>query len=313
MFSSPTTLARASLTSPALRGVRHALTAPRVVVDPPDDPDPDLLALVEEPFASVDDVAERLGRLEHRLRERGDRRSVFLTVYVLMTETTETAIRGGEFTDPTWMRAYLVRFADYYREAFAAFERGDLGSVPRPWQLAFGTALRGEALVVQDAFLGINAHINYDLALALADVGVTPQHEDKYADHRRVDGILARLVDAQQRVLTDVYASGLADVDDTLGRLDERFSLFGLTAGREQAWRVACLRSATDWSPVERYTEWLLRTTATGGAHYVLQPTLDRALLRKLRALEAGREESVIDSVREAVATVPRDTPDTGS
>ena len=313
MFSTPSTLARASLASPAVRGVRRALTAPRVVVDPPDEPAPELLALVDDPFTSVDDVADRLSRLETLLRERGDRRSVFLTVYALMTERTDAAIREGEFADPAWMREYLVTFADYYRRAFAAFERGELDAVPRPWQLSFGTALQGETLVVQDAFLGINAHINYDLALALSDVGLAPETGAKYADHRRVDGILGRLVDAQQEVLTEVYAAGLADVDDAFGRLDERFSLFGITEGREQAWRVARVRSAADWPWVERYTEWLLRTTATGGAHYVIQPNLDRALLRKLRALEAGRAESVVGSVREAVLRAPRDTPDSES
>lgn len=304
----PSSVLRASLTTPAVKGIKRALTAPQVTVEPPDNPDPDLLALVDDPFTSVADVADRLGHLESLLRERGDRRSVFLTVYALMTETTDAAIRDGVFDDVAWMRAYLIRFADYYRQAFAAFERGDLDAVPRPWQLAFGTALRGDALVVQDAFLGINAHINYDLALALTDVGVGATNEEKYADHRRVNEILARLVDAQQQVLTDVYAAGLADVDDSLGQLDERFSLFTLREGREQAWRVARLRSATRWQSLDAYSRWLLRVTATGGAHYILQPNLDPAVLRTLRAVEAGQERAVVDSVRDAVATVPRDT-----
>ena len=51
----------------------------------PETPDPSLVELVEEPFESVADVTDRLARLESRLRDRDDRRAVFLTSYVTMT------------------------------------------------------------------------------------------------------------------------------------------------------------------------------------------------------------------------------------
>jgi hypothetical protein len=50
-------------------------------------------------------------------------------------------------------------------------------------------------LVAQDVVLGINAHVNYDLALALSLVGVDPDRETKYADHCAVNDVLGRLVD----------------------------------------------------------------------------------------------------------------------
>jgi hypothetical protein len=254
--------------------------------EPPAAPDEDLVAAASGPYDSVDDAAERLRRLEDLLTERGDRRAVFLTVYTRMTARIRGRIDRGGFRDPDWLRAYTTAFANYYRRAFLAFERGDLGAVPDPWRIAFGTAIRGDALVMQDAFLGINAHINYDLALTLRDVGIDPERERKLADHRAVNEVLARLVDAQQRALAEIYAAGVADVDAALGRLDEELSLLGLREGREQAWRVAVVRTDVGLPPVASLARWVRRATATGGAAFVLGPPLDPTVMAELRRFE---------------------------
>ena len=50
-----------------------------------------------------------------------------------MTGAVREAIESGQFADAEWMREYTVTFAEYYRRAFLAFERG------RPFN-AFATA-----------------------------------------------------------------------------------------------------------------------------------------------------------------------------
>ncbi|MBV0925185.1 hypothetical protein KTS45_13350 [Halomicroarcula limicola] len=252
----------------------------------PGTPDDELVSAVASPYRSVEDAFEGLRDLEALLVARGDRRSVFLTVYSRMTRRIRAGIDRGDFENPTWMRAYTVAFANYYRRAFLAFETGDLDAVPGPWRIAFGTAYRGDALVIQDAFLGINAHINYDLALTLRDVGIDPNRPTKYADHCAVDGILARLVDAQQSALAAMYAPGIEDIDTGFGRLDERLSLFGLTAGRAHAWRVAVVLSTTEWSPLWPVAHWILRTTATGWAAFLRGPGTDSELVARLGRFE---------------------------
>jgi len=269
-----------------LRGLVLALRHDVSQYEPPATPDEDLVAVATGRFTDVDDAAARLGRLEALLAARGDRRAVFLTVYTRMTERIRARIDRGGFADPGWMRAYTTTFADHYRRAFLAFERGALDAVPDPWRVAFGTALRGDALVLQDAFLGINAHINYDLALTLHEVGIDPDRAARLADHRAVDEVLARLVDAQQATLAELYADGIADIDAALGSFDERLSLLGLTAGREQAWRVAAVLTDTDWPPVAALARWYLRTTATGGAAFVRHRALDGGVAERLARVE---------------------------
>jgi hypothetical protein len=267
--------------------------------------DPALVDVAEGAFDSLGDVHERLADLEARLRERGDRRAVFLTIYTRMTERVQAAVEGGEFANPEWMRTYTVTFADDYRRAFLAFERGDLARVPEPWRVAFGTAVDGSGLVAQDAFLGINAHINYDLALTLWDVGLDPDRGAKRADHRAINAVLAGLVDAQQDALADLYAPGIESVDASLGRFDEALSLFSLTEGREQAWRVAVVLTDGDSRTVRRYARWVLRATATGGAALVRSPALDPDLLATLRQVERGLSlGEILDALAERLDAV---------
>jgi hypothetical protein len=263
-------------------------------------PDPALVALVERPFASVDDAYDRLRDLEMRLRAAGDRRAVFLTIYTRMTATVRDAVDDGRFADPAWMRRYTVTFADHYRRAFLAFERGDFRLVPDPWRVAFGTAVEGEALVAQDAVLGIHAHINYDLALTLRDVGIDPERGEKHDDHRRIDDVLAGLVDAQQAALAELYAPAVADLDASLGRLDERLALVSMTEGRAWAWRVATALTDVGWAPARRYVRWVLRATATGGALVVRSPSLDPALLASL--LRTEREQVALNDALSLLA-----------
>jgi len=250
--------------------------------------DPERTALVATPFESAEDTRTRLERLEAVLLEQSDRRAVFLTVYTEMTRETVRAIESGEFADPEWMRRYLVRFAEHYRRAFYNYERGAVADVPDAWIVAFGTALRGDALVTQDALLGINAHVNHDLALALSEIGLDPDRPDKYADHTRIDGILRRLVSVQQELLARQYAPGLERVGDGLGEVDDMVAAAGLRRAREHAWEVAVLRSDVGWSPVERYTRWLLGRTAAGGAYLLLGPGSSPAAMRLLREVERG-------------------------
>ncbi|MEF8783669.1 MAG: DUF5995 family protein [Haloarculaceae archaeon] len=271
-----------------LRAIYAAVRHDAGTVEHSETTDPELVALVAEPYESLDGARDRLGELEELLRRREDRRAVFLTIYTAMTRAVQHSIENGTFADPEWMRTYTVTFANYYREAFSNFEQGRVQAVPEPWRIAFETAVSGDALIVQDAFLGINAHINYDLALAIRDVGVDPNRAVKREDHRAINDILARLVDAQQAALADLYASGIDDVDVTLGRFDEIVSLFTLTEARAQAWRVGTVLADVDFRPVEAYARWVLRTTATGGAVFVLAPSLSPDVMRVLEQVERG-------------------------
>lgn len=119
------------------------------------------------------DVVEALAALETvaaRLRERNDPRAVFPEVYAIITRRVKEAVVDGRdrrFLEPAWIARLAGIFCEYYLEALAASLEGRRTTDIEAWDVAFqcnGTS--GTAAAVH-ALLGINAHINYDLALGL--------------------------------------------------------------------------------------------------------------------------------------------------
>jgi hypothetical protein len=208
-------------------------------------------------------------------------------VYCRVTGEVDRGVRAGAFADPDWVAAYLVTFADHYRRAFLAYERGEIDAVPDAWQLSFDAALAPETLVLQDVLLGVNAHVNYDLALALHEVGIDADRRRRHDDHRAVNEVLRRLVDVQQDRLAARYADGIADLDARFGRLDEALSMLSLREGRRNAWRGAVALS-TGVPGADRAVPWLLNAVATGVGQLLLAPAASPALLARLKAVEDG-------------------------
>jgi hypothetical protein len=268
----------------AVEGVRRARPATRQRQG-----DPDLLDLLADPYEAVDETHARLRDLLHAFEAREDRRAVFLSVYARMTGSVAERIRDGGFADPAWVGEYLVAFANLYRAAVYDYEAGDLGSLADPWQLAFEAAERGDALVVQDAALGVNAHINYDLALTLEQVGVGPNRQQRYADHHAVTDVIREILDESQDALAARDAPGLATLDASMGRVDEWLWVFTIDECRDSAWRTA-VALQSPFHPRRRFARWVNDVTSTGVAHLILSPHASSRLHDALRDLEGSDE-----------------------
>jgi hypothetical protein len=181
--------------------------------------------------------------LIRRWEEDHDKRSIFLTCYLMMTSNMLTAIDQAEFIDPGWVNQLLHHFADYYFVALEAYER-EASTAPPVWQLAHNTTRDPNALPIQNLLLGVNAHINYDLVLTLTDLlrsewgSLSDQSRtNRYADHCRVNDVIARTIDAVQDQVIEP-AMPIADIfDKLLGPIDEIIISRLITHWRESVWR----------------------------------------------------------------------------
>lgn len=229
--------------------------------------------IVDEPFGSVEQVLEDLGRLERVFRDQGDDRAIFATAYRRMTLGMRVHLDGDLFEDPDWVRAYLVAFGEYYRRALLLWEYGEIDHIPDAWELSFGTAERGEALVLQDLVLGVNAHINHDLPFALEDAGVEHGRTRKHRDHDRVNRVIGRVIDAVQDRVVEHYSAALGHLDTLLGPVDETITHFSLTKARDHAWsRGVALTNAPDTDERRRLHSQIDDTTEVL-AQIVLAPS----------------------------------------
>jgi hypothetical protein len=174
-----------------------------------------------------------------------DRRAIFLSCYQMMTINMLQAIDQGEFRDPLWVDRLLHRFADYYFDALANYER-DRSAAPSIWQLAFDAANTPKIMPIQNLLLGVNAHINYDLVFTLVDL-LQPEWQGlsdlgragRYSDHCHVNDVIGRTIDAVQDQILEPATPALDWIDRLFGSLDERLVSHLIAQWREEVWRNA--------------------------------------------------------------------------
>lgn len=133
-----------------------------------------------------------------------DHNAVFALLYLRTTQAIRDAIAGSNvlgleeplfeepvFDDPLFLAHEAYAFGRYYLDAYYAWERGQLDRVPEAWRIAFDAAANEEVSVAGNMFLGINAHVNRDLALVLHSIGlVDPDGGSRHEDHLAVNQVL---------------------------------------------------------------------------------------------------------------------------
>jgi hypothetical protein len=253
--------------------------------------DTPLATLTSAQYTSHWGAYDALACVEEHLVAAGDRRAIFASVYTLTTLRMAESIDNGNYTNTTWMQNYQVEFANHYRKALRDYELGNIGAVPVPWRRAFDAAEGGQTLIIQDALLGMNAHINFDLPFAIERVKLSPNTASRYLDHTRVNDVLATVGDEIISALGGLYGSNYAAVDAALGPVDELFLSAGMSTARQNAWNNAVSLSATS-----AWNRWIvvgwINSTATASADLALALTLSPSLRNTLRALEGSNPGS---------------------
>ena len=167
------------------------------------------------------------------------------------------AVDAGEFTDATWVSHLLHHFAGYYFDALDTYEAGE-EDTPAVWRCAHDAAQRSNTPAISLLLLGVNAHINYDLVLAVADL-LEPEWSSlsdegrraRYEDYCRVNDIIGRTTNSVQDGILEKREPILALVDTLFGPVDEWLVSVGSPSGvrkcggmRSGGWRPQAKHSA---------------------------------------------------------------------
>lgn len=190
-------------------------------------------------------VTARMRALVAHFEGAGDPRCVFLDCYATMTGNMLAGLDGGRFRDGEWVGHLLERFSDYYFDALAAYEQG-AAHVPAVWQVTHDATRRKGVTAVQHLLLGVNAHINYDLVLALRDqlAGEWGSHspaarQQRFEDHMLVNQIIAETVDRVQDTIVERHMPLLDLVDRLGGPVDEWLTARVIGRWRREVWVAA--------------------------------------------------------------------------
>jgi hypothetical protein len=163
-----------------------------------------------------------------------NRVSAFNELYLKITKRVDGALRTG-VNQPAFLELLDVEFAKRYFSALDLWNR-DRDETPDVWEVLFkrGRDLRMSRLTA--AMLGVNAHINHDLALALigtwAELG-PPQDDLIHPDYLLVNQIFFEEIPPLRRGFSTRWQM---ELDRLVGPLDDWSQRMLVTATRARAW-----------------------------------------------------------------------------
>lgn len=241
----------------------------------------------------IDEALDAMRSALNYFHQEHDQRAIFLRAYYLNTVAIQQAVeqRGRYqkriFFDPPWVRKLAGKFALLYFQSLSTEERPG----ERAWKTAHRLAGTNQTSVFQDMLLGINAHINYDLAYGI--YLNLKEHEDgrehlllprRKFDHDQINNILVNTIPQVEDVLTRDYGGELHMMGELAGNLDEVLGSVGLKYYRERVWWTAvsflCSEHPEEHQLVKDRLDWesaqLADSIACEGT--VLQRSLRRIL-----------------------------------
>jgi hypothetical protein len=188
----------------------------------------------------------------------------FNRLYLAVTEAVHGELADATFADPRFLARLDVVFANLYFRALDTTKEP-----PRAWAPLLTCRRRKGIAPIQFAFAGMNAHINYDLPVALVqtcrELGVDLlRARRQHRDYLAVNALLER-TEAQVKRWFSTGFVGVADV--ALGEADDRVAMWNVTRARDAAWVSAQTLSALRATPPirKRYLATLDRTVGFAG------------------------------------------------
>ncbi len=185
---------------------------------------------------TIDAVIEALQQIIDEAKRNESPLGYFPALYQKVTIKVKEGIENNFFENGPRMEKLDVVFAKRYLAAYHADQLGQ--RTTESWVRAFRLTEQHWPIVLQHLLMGMNAHINLDLGLAAAQVS-TPENIHALAtDFRRINQVLANLVEEVQEDLAEIWPTWHWVLRRT-GKIDDHLIDFSMEIAREGAWEVA--------------------------------------------------------------------------
>jgi len=186
---------------------------------------------------TIQEVLNQLDIIMEEAITTNNRLGLFAYVYRRTTAEILKEVQLGSFEDNALLERLDVAFANLYLDAYKKYRNNE--PVSKSWKFAFANSAE-PLTILQHILLGMNTHINLDLAIATSDVMRGREIPEISNDFERVNDILFRIVNELQDRLSRV--SPLLFLLDMVGKnSDEKIIDFSMRRARQQSWNNANL------------------------------------------------------------------------
>lgn len=238
-------------------------------------------------ISTLSDVGRSLQNVLDRCREERSRLGYFAALYWHSYLALQRAVNAARFGSTQGISTLGVVFYRRYLRAVQHHWEG--GRPSASWQVSFLAARQPAPVVLQHLGLGMNAHIDFDLGVAVAEAfgpDVLPSMED---DFMLMNQVLAS-VTAEMLYDLEVIWPVFKVINSVAHPASKLLVRFGLEETRARAWRVA--QRLVRLSPGDRqsYIDQLDLDVALAG-RFIWKPL--PPLSWGLRAVRVGELQSV--------------------
>lgn len=167
-----------------------------------------------------------------------NRVAAFNSLYYTITDRVAHALRSPAVTDPVFLELLDVEFAKRYFDALRLWGNDD-DATPDVWEVLFRRAQQRRMTRLAAAILGVNAHINHDLAIALIATWVElgePEGGAMHPDYLLINQIFYEEIPGLRRLYSTRWQLKL---DQVAGRLDDWSQEILVYTTRAHAWDKA--------------------------------------------------------------------------
>jgi hypothetical protein len=186
----------------------------------------------------IDQVLVMLAGIIARARSANSPMGFFPALYRQVTLAVRQGIAQGLFDDGPRMQRLDTVFANRYLDAYQTFLGG--GQPASCWDLAFRATRSDRLIILQDLLVAINAHINFDLGLAAAEICPGEAIGSLHGDFDKINQLLAKLLPAAEAAIGR-FSPLLGLLDQVGGRDETQVLDFSIDAAREDAWNHAVI------------------------------------------------------------------------
>lgn len=186
---------------------------------------------------TIDEVITQLQEIITVEASKNSPMAFFPILYKKVTERIKFGIQNHEFENNARMETLDVLFANRYIQAYRQFSEENTPTIS--WKHAFEACNDGSLLIMHHLLLGINAHINLDLGIAVAEtVGDQGDLTDFENDFNKINEILGSMIDDVQERIGKV--SPLFYLLEKVGKgREDKIVSFSINVARDGAWLFA--------------------------------------------------------------------------
>jgi hypothetical protein len=172
--------------------------------------------------------------IEESVRQKSHH-AIFAYVYLRTTAQIKAEVEAGSFENDERLQNFDVIFANLYLQAYKNYIKNE--DVSESWKIAFDSGSE-RLTIIQHLLMGMNAHINLDLAVAASEIMQGKPISDLKNDFNKINDILAGLLNEMQVRIGK--ASKMMFLLDWLGgRKDEKIINFSMKRARNHSWAIA--------------------------------------------------------------------------